>query len=57
LNEAGNKAFQHYEKRQPDEYTVSPAYIKSIWIADDVDDQQVHGRRRKRQKKARTNTR
>jgi len=31
--------------------------IKPIWIADDVDDQQIHGMRRRRQKKARTNTR
>lgn len=35
----------------------SPAAIQSIWIADDVDDQQIHGMRRRRQKKARTNTR
>lgn len=33
------------------------AFIKPIWIADDVDDQQIHGMRRRRQKKARTNTR
>jgi hypothetical protein len=33
------------------------AHIQSIWIADDVDDQQIHGMRRRRQKKARTNTR
>ena len=39
------------------EHTRSPAYIQSIWIADDVDDQQIHGMRRRRQKKARTNTR
>lgn len=32
-------------------------YISTISIADDVDDQQIHGMRRKRQKKARTNTR
>ncbi|UOE52572.1 relaxase/mobilization nuclease domain-containing protein [Mucilaginibacter sp. SMC90] len=31
--------------------------IRPIWIAGDVDDQQVHGMRRRRQKKARTNTR
>jgi len=37
--------------------TTAPAYIQSIWIADDVDDQQIHGMRRRRQKKARTNTR
>jgi Relaxase/Mobilisation nuclease domain len=34
-----------------------PAYIQSISISDDVDDQQIHGMRRRRQKKARTNTR
>jgi hypothetical protein len=37
--------------------TPDPVYIQSIMIADDVDDQQVHGMRRRRQKKARTNTR
>jgi hypothetical protein len=31
--------------------------IRPVWIADDVDDQQIHGMRRRRQKKARTNTR
>ncbi|WP_432328107.1 relaxase/mobilization nuclease domain-containing protein [Mucilaginibacter sp. P25] len=36
---------------------VSSGYIPPIAIADDVDDQQVHGMRRRRQKKARTNTR
>jgi len=34
-----------------------PSHIQSIWIADDVDDQQIHGMRRRRQRKARTNTR
>jgi hypothetical protein len=33
------------------------AHIRSISIADDVDDQQIHGMRRRRQRKARTNTR
>ncbi len=33
------------------------SYISPISIADDVDDQQIHGMRRKRQRKARTNTR
>ncbi|EHQ26458.1 relaxase/mobilization nuclease domain-containing protein [Mucilaginibacter paludis] len=32
-------------------------YVPGIHIADDVDDQQIHGMRRRRQKKARTNTR
>lgn len=32
-------------------------YIRPVSIADDVDDQQIHGMRRRRQKKARTNTR
>jgi hypothetical protein len=40
-----------------EEYMTTPAYIQSVWIADDVDDQQIHGMRRRRQKKARTNTR
>ena len=38
------------------DYTVASA-IHPVWIADDVDDQQIHGMRRRRQKKARTNTR
>jgi len=37
--------------------TAPSVYIRSISIADDVDDQQIHGMRRRRQKKARTNTR
>jgi len=36
---------------------IMPAYIQSIRISDDVDDQQVHGRKRRKQKKARMNTR
>ncbi|SEO09894.1 Relaxase/Mobilisation nuclease domain-containing protein [Mucilaginibacter gossypiicola] len=35
----------------------SNTYIPPVMIADDVDDQQIHGMRRRRQKKARTNTR
>jgi hypothetical protein len=38
------------------DYTVAST-MRPIWIADDVDDQQIHGMRRRRQKKARTNTR
>lgn len=37
--------------------TVVASTIRPVWIADDVDDQQIHGMRRRRQKKARTNTR
>lgn len=40
----------HYERH-------APAYIPPVSIAGDVDDQQIHGPRRRRQKKARTNTR
>jgi hypothetical protein len=41
-----------------DEETYRPHHdIPGISIADDVDDQQIHGLRRRRQKKARTNTR
>jgi len=36
---------------------VVASTIRPVWIADDVDDQQIHGMRRRRQKKARTNTR
>ncbi|UOE47836.1 relaxase/mobilization nuclease domain-containing protein [Mucilaginibacter sp. SMC90] len=35
----------------------SDNYIPPVMITDDVDDQQIHGMRRRRQKKARTNTR
>ncbi|MES2274993.1 MAG: relaxase/mobilization nuclease domain-containing protein [Bacteroidota bacterium] len=39
------------------EYTPEPVHIRPVMIADDVDDQQVLGMKRRRQKKARTNTR
>jgi hypothetical protein len=39
------------------EYASEPLYISPVWIADDVDDQQVMGMKRRRQQKARTNTR
>jgi hypothetical protein len=39
------------------EATASANYIPPVWIADDVDDQQILGMKRRRQKKARTNTR
>jgi Relaxase/Mobilisation nuclease domain len=51
-----NPAKHNAEPEQTDDATV-PAYIQSIRISDDVDDQQVHGRKRRRQRKARTNTR
>jgi hypothetical protein len=42
----------------PDQYEYPVAStIRPVWIADDVDDQQIHGMRRRKQKKARTNTR
>ncbi len=39
------------------EYTPEPIHIRPIMISDDVDDQQTLGMKRRRQKKARTNTR
>ena len=57
LNLAEATATPVKEENITQENTSSPAYIQSIWIADDVDDQQVHGMRRRRQRKARTNTR
>ncbi|WP_374949821.1 relaxase/mobilization nuclease domain-containing protein [Mucilaginibacter sp.] len=39
------------------EYSPEPIHIQPIMIAGDVDDQQVLGMKRRRQKKARTNTR
>ncbi|MCC8407719.1 relaxase/mobilization nuclease domain-containing protein [Mucilaginibacter sp. UR6-1] len=35
----------------------TPVYVPPVSIADDVDDQQIHGMGRRRQRKARTNTR
>ena len=40
-----------------DSFIDRSVYIPPIMIADDVDDQQIHGMRRRRQRKARTNTR
>ncbi|HEY4197296.1 MAG TPA: relaxase/mobilization nuclease domain-containing protein [Mucilaginibacter sp.] len=39
------------------EYSPEPIYIQPVMISDDVDDQQVLGMKRRRQQKARTNTR
>lgn len=39
------------------EYSPESVHIGPVWIADDVDDQQVLGMKRRRQRKARTNTR
>ncbi|SDP46546.1 Relaxase/Mobilisation nuclease domain-containing protein [Mucilaginibacter sp. OK268] len=45
-------------EERADDFVPEPSvHIQSISIADDVDDQQIHGMRRKRQRKARTNTR
>ena len=41
-----------------DDFVPEPSlHIQPVSIADDVDDQQIHGMRRRRQRKARTNTR
>ena len=45
------------DERREELYAEAVIYIQSISIADDVDDQQIHGMRRRRQRKARTNTR
>ncbi|MFA6082782.1 relaxase/mobilization nuclease domain-containing protein [Mucilaginibacter sp.] len=39
------------------EYTPEPLHISPVMISNDVDDQQVYGMKRRRQRKARTNTR
>jgi hypothetical protein len=39
------------------EFVPDSVFVRPVSIADDVDDQQIHGMRRRRQKKARTNTR
>jgi hypothetical protein len=46
-----------YEPAVDDREYLPTLILQSIQISDDVDDQQIHGMRRKRQKKARTNTR
>jgi hypothetical protein len=56
LNSFESNPANSTEPEQTEDTTV-PAYIQSIRISDDVDDQQVHGRKRRRQKKAGTNTR
>ncbi|WDF77062.1 relaxase/mobilization nuclease domain-containing protein [Mucilaginibacter sp. KACC 22773] len=48
----GENAITYYS-----EYAPEPVHISPVMIADDVDDQQVLGMKRRRQKKARTNTR
>lgn len=45
------------ESNNPQEEYQSEIYIGPVYIADDVDDQQVLGMKRRRQRKARTNTR
>jgi hypothetical protein len=42
---------------EPVEQGVQPIYIRPVWISDDVDDEAIHGRNRRRKKKARTNSR
>ncbi|WEA00743.1 relaxase/mobilization nuclease domain-containing protein [Mucilaginibacter sp. SJ] len=48
----GQDAITYYS-----EYVPECVYIRPVMISDDIDDQQVLGMKRKRQKKARTNTR
>ena len=57
LNSVTDKSYHKLNEPRITEETASPAYIQSIRISDDVDDQQIHGMRRRRQKKSRTNTR
>ncbi|PTQ92146.1 relaxase/mobilization nuclease-like protein [Mucilaginibacter yixingensis] len=54
--------FPNRELKEPGMQQISnnplrTIHVQSIWIAGDVDDQQIHGMRRRRQRKARTNTR
>lgn len=39
------------------EQSVQPIHIRPIWISDDIDDEAIYGRNRRRKKKARTNSR
>jgi len=55
-----NSTYSPYEIAVADSSNESqtiPIYIGPIMISDDVDDQQILGMKRRRQKKARTNTR
>ncbi|NCD68280.1 relaxase/mobilization nuclease domain-containing protein [Mucilaginibacter agri] len=56
LSTAGDD-FKYGKGLAEKENEVSGDYIRPVSIADDVDDQQIHGMRRRRQRKARTNTR
>lgn len=57
LNAADSKNSFTEPDHKAGELPVVTTSVGSIRIADDVDDQQIHGMRRRRQKKARTNTR
>jgi len=56
LLDAGDD-FSYQKEPAEKENEVSGDNIQPVFIADDVDDQQIHGMRRRRQRKARTNTR
>lgn len=57
VNPGTTQAWLTDEKPNVAQKLDSSGYIPAIVIADDVDDQEIHGMRRRRQKKARTNTR
>jgi hypothetical protein len=57
VNPGTTQAWLTDEKPNVAQKLDSSGDIPAIAIADDVDDQQIHGMRRRRQKKARTNTR
>jgi hypothetical protein len=56
-NESTSSSPRYSGEANTTDIKTQPSYIGPIYIANDVDDQQVLGMKRRRQKKARTNTR
>jgi hypothetical protein len=58
LEDSGGVVPDGQHRAEDGETMMEPAvYVRPVSIADDVDDQQIHGMRRRRQRKSRTNTR
>lgn len=48
---------EHYQPWEQDPDSLLPFLIAGVEIADDIDDEAIHGRNRRKKRKARTNTR
>ncbi|QJD95957.1 relaxase/mobilization nuclease domain-containing protein [Mucilaginibacter robiniae] len=56
--ESNGSSITRVHQLNAEEYAIpAPVYIRPVSIAADVDDEAIHGRNRRRKKKARTNTR